>query len=163
MRKLLRATTALAITLLMLTGCGIRIPSDPRGTLEAVEGGVLRAGISPNGEWVRLDGHEPHGIEVDALTTFAESLGAKVEWTTGSEQSLVRGLEEGDLDVVAGGITEKTPWTNKAGVTRPWAQTRLEDGSTVKLVMLVPLGENAFVSELETFLIDDARDRGIAP
>ncbi|MDR6689913.1 ABC-type amino acid transport substrate-binding protein [Microbacterium sp. 1154] len=163
MRKLLPATIAAAVTVLMLAGCGIRIPSDPDGTLDAVEGGVLRAGVSPNGEWVRGDEGEPTGIEIDALTAFARSLDADVEWTVGSEESLVRGLGEGDLDVVAGGLTEKTPWTSKAGVTRPYAEAPLEDGSTVKLVMLVPLGENAFVSRLETFLIDEVEARGIAP
>ncbi|WP_225310221.1 transporter substrate-binding domain-containing protein [Microbacterium testaceum] len=155
--------TAAAVTVLMLSGCGIRIPSDPKGTLDAVEGGVLRAGVSPNGEWVRAGADRPAGIEVEVLTEFARSLGAEVEWTVGSEESLVRGLEEGDLDVVAGGITEQTPWTNKAGITRPYAEAPLDDGSSVKIVMLVPLGENAFVSRLETFLVDEAETRGIAP
>ncbi|KQM39746.1 transporter substrate-binding domain-containing protein [Microbacterium sp. Leaf203] len=163
MRRPLRVVTATAVIVLMLAGCDIRIPSDPEGTLEAVDGGVLRAGVSPNGEWVRWDGEEPHGVEIDVLTAFARSLDADVEWTVGSEESLVRGLEQGDLDVVAGGITEQTPWTSKAGVTRPYAEAALGDGSTAELVMLVPLGENAFVSELETFLIDEAESRGIAP
>jgi len=37
-------------------------------------------------------------------------------------------------------------------MTRPYAETVLEDGSSHKLVMLVPIGENAFLSELEGFL-----------
>ncbi|MDT0116831.1 transporter substrate-binding domain-containing protein [Microbacterium sp. PRF11] len=159
MRRLLWAVTTAAVTMLMLAGCGIRIPSDPDGTLDAVEGGVLRAGVSPNGEWVRWDEGEPTGIEIDALTAFARSLDADVEWTVGSEEALVRGLEEGDLDVVAAGLTDQTPWTKKAGMTRPYAETTLEDGSTAKLVMLVPLGENAFVSRLETFLTDEEASR----
>lgn len=153
------ALVAAAACLLLLTGCGIRIPSDPDGTLDAVQGGVLRAGISPHGELVRVDGGEPSGSEVEALTAFARSLDADVEWTVGSEEALVRGLEEGDLDVVAAGLTDQTPWTNKAGMTRPYAETTLEDGSTAKLVMLVPLGENAFVSRLETFLTDEEASR----
>ncbi len=155
MRRSRAFAVAAAALLVLLTGCGIHIPSDPDGTLETVRGGVLRAGISPNGDLVRVDGGAPSGSEVEALTAFARSLDADVEWTVASEETLVRGLEEGDLDVVAAGLTDQTPWTNKAGMTRPYAETTLEDGSTAKLVMLVPLGENAFVSELETFLDEE--------
>ncbi|MDQ1123617.1 hypothetical protein [Microbacterium trichothecenolyticum] len=157
------AVLAAVLCALLLAGCGIHIPSDPAGTLEHVESGVLRAGISPNDGWVEIDGTEPSGTEVEALVDFADSLDADVEWTVGSEESLVRGLENGDLDVVTGGLTDETPWTNKAGTTRPWAETTLDDGNKVKLVMLVPLGENAFLSRLETFLTEEAQRKGIAP
>jgi len=158
-----RYAAAVAAASLLLGGCGVQIPTDPSGTLDAVQGGVLRAGVTPNGEWVRMDENEPTGSEIDALTRFAKSLDADVEWTVGSEQALVRGLEDGELDVVAGGLTDHTPWTNKAGMTRPYAEATLADGSTVELVMLVPLGENAFVSTLETFLTDEAARVGTAP
>lgn len=157
-----RLFTVAAMSLL-LAGCGIHIPSDPDGTLEHVEGGVLRAGVSPNDGWIEVGNGEPTGTEAEALAGFAEALDADVEWTIGSEESLVRGLENGDLDVVAGGLTDKTPWTTKAGTTRPWAETTLDDGRKVKLVMLVPMGENAFLSRLETFLTAEAERQGIAP
>lgn len=157
------AAVVLATSTLLLAGCGVRIPTDPSGTLDAVEGGVLRAGVTPNGEWVRVGENDPTGADVDALTHFAESLDADVEWTVGSEEALVRGLEDGELDVVAGGLTDQTPWTKKAGMTRPYDEVTLADGSTVKLVMLVPLGENAFVSALETFLTVEASHEGTAP
>lgn len=137
---------------LALSGCGLTIPTDPSGTLAAVEGGTLRAGISPNGDWADVGGDEPQGREPDAIRAFADSLDADVEWTVGSEEALVRELENGGLDLIAGGLTDQTPWTDKAGVTRPYAEAIAKDGSTLKVVMLVPLGENAFLSRLETFL-----------
>ncbi|WP_295829839.1 transporter substrate-binding domain-containing protein [uncultured Microbacterium sp.] len=174
------AAVAVAASTMLFAGCGIQIPADPSGTLDAVEGGVLRAGVTPNGEWVRVGEDSPTGVtpngewvrvgedsptgtEVEALTHFAQSLNAEIQWTVGSEESLVRGLEDGQLDVVAGGLSDKTPWTNKAGVTRPYAEATLADGSSLKLVMLVPLGENAFVSALETFLTDETSRAGTAP
>ncbi|WP_295791926.1 transporter substrate-binding domain-containing protein [uncultured Microbacterium sp.] len=157
------AAVAVAASTMLFAGCGIQIPADPSGTLDAVEGGVLRAGVTPNGEWVRVGEDSPTGTEVEALTHFAQSLNAEIQWTVGSEESLVRGLEDGQLDVVAGGLSDKTPWTNKAGVTRPYAEATLADGSSLKLVMLVPLGENAFVSALETFLTDETSRAGTAP
>jgi len=157
------AAVVVAASTLLLAGCGIQIPADPSGTLNAVEGGVLRVGVTPNGDWVRVGENDPSGTEVESLIGFARSLDADVQWTVGSEESLVRGLEEGQLDVVAGGLTDQTPWTNKAGMTRPYAEATRADGSTVKLVMLVPLGENAFVSALETYLTDEAAHEGAAP
>jgi ABC-type amino acid transport substrate-binding protein len=158
-----RLATAVGAVLLLLTsslalaGCGLSIPTDPSGTLTSVEGGTLRAGVSPDGEWVQVDGEEPQGSEPDAIRAFADSLDADVEWTVGSEEALVRELENGGLDLIAGGITDQTPWTDKAGVTRPYAEATAKDGSTLKVVMLVPLGENAFLSRLETFLSERAR------
>ncbi|MFF0911947.1 transporter substrate-binding domain-containing protein [Microbacterium enclense] len=146
------ATGAALMLVAGLTGCGLQIPRDPDGTLDRVTGGQLHAGVTPNGTFVRVDGGEPTGTDVEAIRAFADSLDAEVEWTVGAEEALVRGLENGDLDVVAGGLTDKTPWTDKAGMTRPYAEATLDDGRTAKLVMLVPIGENAFLSRLETFL-----------
>ncbi|MCG7417132.1 transporter substrate-binding domain-containing protein [Microbacterium sp. ACRRU] len=144
-----------AAIVLCVSGCGIRIPSDPEGTLQAVEGGVLHAGVSPNGDWVRVEGDGVSGTDVERLRAFAAALDAEVEFTVGSEEALVRGLKDGDLDVVAAGITDATPWTTDAGVSRPYAEATLADGSTASIVMLVPLGENAFLSRLETFLTEE--------
>jgi len=61
-----------------------------------------------------------------------------------------------DLDLVIAGLTDATPWLAGAGVTRPYDEFTDEDGTTHKLVMLVPMGENAFLTELETFLTQQA-------
>jgi len=59
-------------------------------------------------------------------------------------------LEEGDLDLVVGGLTDQTPWADRVGVTRGY--TDIEGADDRAIVMFVPLGENAFLSELEGFL-----------
>jgi ABC-type amino acid transport substrate-binding protein len=135
-----------------VTACGVRIPADPDGTLDAVHGGELRAGVSPHEGFVEVDDGDPQGPEADAIRAFAGTLDAEVAWTVGSEEQLVRGLEDGALDVVAGGITDQTPWLDKAGVTRAYREAEDASGRVHKIVMLVPLGENAFLSELEVFL-----------
>ena len=40
-----------------------------------------------------------------------------------------------------------------AGLTRPYAESRDERGKLHKHVMLVPMGENAFLLELDKFLV----------
>jgi len=145
------ALTAAALLLATaLSGCGISIPTDPEGTLEKVTGGELRIGASPDRGLVDVDAATPTGPLADLADEFAATLDASPEWTIGSEETLVGMLEAGDLDLVVGGFTEKTPWIDKAGITRGYSGIPGTDGR--KIVMLVPLGENAFLSDLERFL-----------
>lgn len=133
-----------------LTGCGLTIPADPNGTLDAVTGGELRVGTSPDGSLVEVRDGVPSGSIVELVDDYAQSIDAEPDWTVASEESLVTMLEDGELDLVAGGITAKTPWLERAGVSRGY--TGIEGADGREIVMLVPLGENAFLSSLETFL-----------
>jgi ABC-type amino acid transport substrate-binding protein len=148
------AGAAAGIALVALSGCGIQIPADPSGTLDTVRGGELRVGVSPHEGLIEVGtgADDVSGPEIEAIQAFADSVDANPVWTVGSEEALVRDLEQGDLDLVAGGLTDATPWVDQAGVTRPYTEVTDDDGSVLKIVMLVPLGENAFLTELETFL-----------
>lgn len=154
-RPVSRAASALVALLLTigLSGCGATIPADPDGTLEAVSGAVLRVGTSPDGDLVDVADGEPSGPIVDLVHGFAARLHADTAWTVASEETLVTKLEAGDLDLIAGGITAATPWLDKAGVTRGYRGIEGADGR--ELVMLVPLGENAFLSALERYLDEE--------
>jgi polar amino acid transport system substrate-binding protein len=139
--------------LAVLAGCS-SFPADPDGTLDRVRGGVLRVGASHNEPWVQVvDGTEPSGIEAELVQRFAETLQATIEWQSGGEEALMNDLEDGRLDLVIGGLTAESPWTDKAAITRPYAEARSQEGKTEKHVMAAPLGENAFLLELEKFLL----------
>lgn len=140
----------LGIVTCLLTGCGVSIPADPDATLETVSGGELRVGVSPDPPLVNDVGGTPSGSIIDLVDAFAASVDANTEWTVATEETLVRRMEAGDLDLIAGGITSDTPWLEQAGVTRGYTNIDGADGR--ELVMLVPLGENAFLSTLERFL-----------
>lgn len=152
---------ALLAALLLLTGCAGTFPADPQGTLEKAQGGTLRVGASTNGDWVRISADtsgqvrnsEVQGTEADLVRAFAAQLGADIEWVAGSEQVLAGELKHGGLDLVIGGLDDKTPWVSHAGLTRPYAESRDERGNPHQHVMLVPLGENAFLLELDKFLM----------
>jgi ABC-type amino acid transport substrate-binding protein len=136
-----------------LAGCGLSIPADPEGTLDTVTGGELRVGTSPDGDLVEVSDGEPSGSIVDLVDGFADSIQAETDWTVASEETLVTMLESGDLDLIAGGMTADTPWVERAGVSRGYPGIEGADGR--EIVMLVPLGENAFLSTLETFLDEE--------
>lgn len=147
-----------ALTLVVtfaLTGCATSYPADPDGTLDRVTGGTLRVGVSPNGDWtVTGDGDDPSGIEVTLIEQFADTLDAEIDWTEGGEERLLTDLEDGELDLVIGGFTDQTPWSEKAAITKPFAEVDTTDGTTEKHVMATAMGENAFLLELEQFLLN---------
>jgi hypothetical protein len=150
-----RRLVGMVMVVLALSGCGLTMPTDPDGTLDSVRGGTLHVGLSPNGDFTVVEDDETYsGSEVDIIEGFADSLDSTIDWTMGSEEALVRGLEDGTIDVVIAGLTDETPWVDKAGVTRAYSEVTANDGSTHKMVMLVPLGENAFLTELETYLTE---------
>ncbi len=156
-----RARTAAALLLVACTFAGTsctNFPADPAGTLDRVTGGTLRVGVSHSPPATDVSGAEPAGPEADLARGFAASLDAGVEWTEGGEEYLMEALKQGDLDLVIGGLTESTPWTDKAAVTRPYAESTNDWGEPRKHVLAAPLGENAFLSALEGFLAD--REQG---
>lgn len=147
------AAAAMLALATLLAGCGLSIPSDPDGTLDTVTDGELRVGASLEPGLVEVEDGDPIGPLPDLVTGFAKRLDAAPEWTVGSEETLVGLLEKGDLDLVIGGFTDKTLWVEKAGVTRGYPDIVGADGRSI--VMLVPPGENAFLSRLERFLDDE--------
>lgn len=151
-RLFLRAAGAALLGSSLLAGCAAQIPVDPKGTLQDVRHDTLRVGISPNRESVDVRDGQYTGDEVELVKDFAKGLDAEVQWTLGGEEHLVKQLKEGKLDMVAGGITAKTPWSKEVGITRPYRTVTEEDGKQAQLVLLVPPGENAFLGELEYFL-----------
>lgn len=161
MRTLTRAAAATATVALAvaLGGCSGGFPADPDGTLERVEGGVLRAGVSANPPWTVVeDGAPPSGLEVELVTEFAETLGADVEWTTGSEEDLVGRMTGAQLDVVVAGLTGASPWSDQVALTTPYTTVPGRLGAPEPHVVAAPIGENAFLVRLETFLLTEHRD-----
>lgn len=144
----------LAALTVVLTGCSLGIPTDPDGTLDRVRDGILRVGVSLNAPWTATSPDaELSGSEIDLVRQFADELNAEVEWSVGGEEALVTDLEHGGLDLVVGGLTAETPWADKAAITAPYDTSTDARGQKHDHVMAVPMGENAFLVELESFLL----------
>lgn len=152
-----RALVAALLTgtlLVALSACGLHVPTDPRGTLDRVTGGELRVGVSPDPGLVELS---PDGTPSGSLPTlvrgFAETIHAKVTWSVASEETLVQELDDGTIDMAIGGFTADTPWTDKVGVTRGYQD--IPGARQRKLVIVLPLGENAAISAVESYLDEE--------
>ncbi|WP_293699534.1 hypothetical protein [uncultured Agrococcus sp.] len=140
---------ALAAVVVALAGCGIQIPADPDGTLDSVENGTLRVGVAAEPGLAEYHDGEAAGTLVDVAHRFAQELNADIEWSSHSEERLVAMLEGDDLDLALGGFTDSSPWSDRVGMTRPVTGI---PGTDDPIVMLVPMGENAFLDALERHL-----------
>lgn len=142
-----------ALLAALIAGCGGPFPRDTDGSLDRITGGVLRVGVSENPPWTQVyDDGRVAGREVDLLAGFAARHDADVEWTPGAESELVGAMVRGDLDVIVGGLTSDSPWESEVALTRPYADEVTPDGDTEQMVMATPLGENALLVALETYL-----------
>jgi polar amino acid transport system substrate-binding protein len=129
----LRFTVVLLLVATAATGC--QYPRDPDGTLNRVEGGVMRVGVTEADPWVVLEGDRPvGGAEVELARRFARDVGARIEWVQGSEEELVEAAKEGQVDLIVGGLTSKSRWKKDVAFTRPYVETRTVVG--------VPAGES---------------------
>ncbi|MBC3539312.1 transporter substrate-binding domain-containing protein [Rufibacter sediminis] len=136
----------LILVVALLTGCQ-NFPKDPEKTLEQVTNGTLKVGYSENPPWVVKGPAGPTGIEPDLVKAFANGLNAKIEWQNDSEQNLMEELEKHNLHLVIAGVTDDTPWKSKISFTRPYVELQKK-----KHVFCVIMGENAFITKLESFL-----------
>lgn len=162
MRRLMQLIVVCGVTL-GLVGCGGHYPADPEGTLNRISGGVLRVGISHQPPWTDISEGEtsPHGIEVQVVEDYAASINAEIEWQAGGEEELTTLLSENELDLVIGGLTSQTPWESEAAITTSYAESIGVDGKTAKHVMAVQMGENAFMTSLERFLLEQNIDHQV--
>ena len=113
-----RACPLLLLAAVLAAGC--QYPRDPEGTLDRVQGGVLRVGVAHVDPWVTLDGDAPGGVEVELLQRFADTVDAEIEWVEGSETELMEALHGRQLDVVVAGLTRRSEWQRVAALTRPF-------------------------------------------
>lgn len=142
------STLLLTPCILALSACG-SIPADSAGTLDRTRGGTLVVGVSENEPWTDVDDStgEVSGSEAELIEGFAESIDAGVEWVPGSESVLAEQIKEGELDVIIGGLTKKSPWSSHMALTRPYTDNN---------VMGVQMGENELQVALERYLAEES-------
>lgn len=123
--------TASALAALALAAC-TSPPADVEGTLNRIEGGTIRVGITGNEPWTIVTGAEPDGVEVEIVKRLAGELGAEIAWFEGSEERLFAALKVGMLDLVIGGFGAKNPYAAEVALTHPYL--------TTQVVVAVPAG-----------------------
>src|SRR3954469_2133927 len=102
----------------LITACGL--PRDAEHTLDRVRGHELRVGVTDPPPWGEGRDDRVSGIEPSLVSDLAGELHAHPTFRKGSEAELLEALHRGDLDLVAGGLHDDSPWSAKAALTKPY-------------------------------------------
>src|SRR3546814_18948943 len=78
----------------------------------------MRVGISANPPWTVVRNGQFGGVEVALIQAFAREIDARIEWLPAGTPKLLKALEEFQLDLVIGGLTEETPWKKRSEESR---------------------------------------------
>lgn len=141
---------------LCITACDGGYPRDAEHTLDRVQRGPMRVGISHDPPLVQARG-APSGAEVALVEQLAGEQGAKVEWVYGAHDALMTQLQQFQLAAVVGGHHQDSPWQPEVSWSREYLM-RSELGLQRRQLALPP-GENAWQLQVDQFLLDRQRRR----
>ncbi|WP_224104661.1 transporter substrate-binding domain-containing protein [Vreelandella aquamarina] len=119
----------------MLTLSGCRYPQDIEGSMERIDNGVMRVGVSENPPWVIEAADGPAGLEVELVQALADELGATIEWHWGGESHLLLALEQHQLDLVISGLTENARISQLAAPTNAYYQSDYRVGAPLGMTL----------------------------
>jgi polar amino acid transport system substrate-binding protein len=97
--------------------------------LNRVTDGTMRVGIIDSPPWAETVGEKPSGIEIALVESFAQELQTRIDWVPGAEHKLMAALEERELDLVVGGLDQRTPWKKHVAITAPYTSTEVVVGA----------------------------------
>lgn len=147
-----RLPTAFLAAAALATWSCTSIPRDSNGALSRVRGGVLRAGVVEHPPWTVIDDFAVSGIEARLIEDWASQLGARVEWRAGDLDALAHALHRREVDVLAAGLHQDTPYASKLALTQPYTEAEAASGKTQRFVLAVTPGESALLFNLDQFL-----------
>jgi polar amino acid transport system substrate-binding protein len=151
MCRTIRLAIALLVAASATTSCSA-IPRDSSGARDRVRGGILRAGVVHHPPWTVVEDHTITGMEAHLLEGWASQLGARVEWRAGDLDALVEALHRREIDVLAAGLQQNTPYAAQLALTQPHTDAEDAVGKTQRFVLAVTPGESALLFDLDRFL-----------
>lgn len=139
----------LILCFLLIFGSCDKIPSDANRSFEKSKENGFAVGFTVNPPWILENNGMADGVEAEIIKGFARANDMKILWQHGSEQEMLKKLENKQLHAVLAGLTSDTPWkSRKIGLTRPYYKMKKE-----KRVIAIQQGENRLLYNLESYFL----------
>jgi polar amino acid transport system substrate-binding protein len=119
--------------LVALNSCD-QYPRDAKGTLNRVQGKVLKVGLSGYDSTANTSDRNVH-LELHLIQSFAQQVHARVEWVRGPQSEIIKLLHNNHLDMAIGGYTSPSPFEKEVSFTKPYF--------TERVVIAVPSNQSA--------------------
>ena len=142
---MLKRNTLFSALLLSLT-CS---PTSARTLQEVLNEGTLRVGVALYTPWaMRGPSGELTGFEIDVARKLAEDMGVEAEFSVYPWERIILGLESGEIDIIAAGLSVTPERALHVNFSQPYARggttlaTNLETTATV--ASLEDLNDSAY-------------------
>ncbi len=109
-------------------------------------------GVAEHEPWVRWEGDRAIGLEPELIEQWAQTLSARVTWRKDALAELVKALHRREIDVLAAGLEETTPYAPEVAASQPYLEAPDREGKKTPRVLAVTQGESALLLSLDRFL-----------
>ncbi|CAA9266271.1 MAG: hypothetical protein AVDCRST_MAG42-3211 [uncultured Chthoniobacterales bacterium] len=152
MKRLTGRSATIFAAVLLIAGCD-RLPRDSAGALKKIESErQVRVGVAEHEPWVRWEGDRATGLEPELIEQWAQTLGARIVWRRDSVAELVKALHRREIDVLAAGLEETTPYAPEVAASQPYLEAPDREGKKTPRVIAATQGESALLFSLDRFL-----------
>jgi membrane-bound lytic murein transglycosylase MltF len=93
------------------------------------------------------------GLEPELIEQWAQTLGARVTWRKDALAELAKALHRREIDVLAAGLEETTPYAPELGLTSSYLEVPDAEGKKTRRTLAVTQGESALLLSLDRFLL----------
>jgi polar amino acid transport system substrate-binding protein len=142
---------------LVILAVACDLPRDSDGTLDRIRGGTMRVGFVVDTPWTTDSAGAVGGIESGIVRSLARELNSRVSWVRGNEHELLTALQDRELDLVIGGLNDRSPWSKQVAFTRPYYTDTVRIVAAPREqrhVLATSPGENAWLVRVEEMLIN---------
>ena len=135
--------------LVLVTISSCNIPKDPERSWEDIQKNGLKVGVVINPPYTVKQDSMYSGKKIELLENLANDNKLQFSFETGNETDLTDKLAHYKIDLLIGGFTKKSIWTEKVGLT-----TAYDDKDHV---ILIPKGENKLLHFLESYIFKNKK------
>ena len=115
-----KRNTLFSALLLSLT-CSL---TSARALQEILNDGTLRVGVALYAPWaMRGPSGELTGFEIDVARKLAEDMGVEAEFNVYTRENIILGLESGEIDIIAAGLSITPERALRVNFSQPYAQS----------------------------------------
>ena len=136
-------------------------PASARALQEILNDGTLRVGVALYAPWaMRGPSGELTGFEIDVARKLAEDMGVEAEFNVYSRERIILGLESGEIDIIAAGLSITPERALHVNFSQPYARsgTTLATNlaTTATVVNLEDLNDSAYTIAAVTGTVAEA-------
>lgn len=130
---------------------------------EIIERGTIRVGVAEFTPWtMKTESGELIGFEVDLANKIAQDMGVKPELRVYEWDEIVAALQQGEIDIIAGGMAITPARALKVEFSRPTAESGIGLATNTAMTQNIATFSELNDSQIIITLVDKSHSAGVA-